>query len=295
MISRLLLPDGRTVQLGERTEGGSKNHTRYGTLDDGQPVIVKIQATHGQLPREESALGFAADHGLPAPAVVSSGTTQEGSYFLVLTKEDGVRTNTPDGWQRMGRGYALLSTAPTADCPLPRISAQDFAADHRERLTMIKSLLTEQDHDRIAAAIDHFAGSGEPVLTHGDPGSGNYLDSLQGGTILDWETASIAPFGIDVGRAAFIAYLDNDHTGIPRQLHDAFIRGYRSALSDGSLSDDTLHSGTLIAALQFIHGRHTRPLRPDRTPAVAIDALAAYLNACQRFGRHDHHAADIRG
>lgn len=279
MISTLTLRDGQKVHLGDRTPGGSKNHTRYGTLDNGRPVVVKVQATHGQLPREEAALTFATRQGLPTPTVVGSGSTHDGDFFLVLTKETGIRTNQPDGWQRMGRDYARLASASITDCPLPTIRPEDFAADHAERLNTIKSFLSGQARDEIREAIRHFATTCDLVLTHGDPGSGNYLDHQPGGTILDWETAAVAPFGIDAGRAAFIAILDNDHTGIPDQLHAAFVRGYRAALpAEQSLSDETLHAGILIAALQFIHGRHTQLLRPDRTPQMAVDALNGYLS-----------------
>lgn len=215
VISTLTLPGGQKVHLGDRTQGGSKNHTRYGTLDTGQPVVVKVQATHGQLRREEAALTFATDQGLPTPSVVGSSTTPDGDFFLVLTKEAGVRTNQPDGWQRMGHDYARLASGAITDCPLPTIRPEEFAADHADRLATIKPLLASQAHDEIREAIEHFATTRELVLTHGDPGSGNYLDHQSGGTILDWETASIAPYGIDVGRAAFIALLDLGHTSIP--------------------------------------------------------------------------------
>jgi len=278
VTSTLTLPDGQQVHLGERTQGGSKNNTRYGTLGNGRPVVVKIQATHGHLRSEEAALTFAAGQGLPTPTVVGSGVADDGGYFLVLTEEIGSRTNQPDGWQRMGQDYARLAGATIIDCPLPTVRPDRFAADHRERLDAIKAFLTGPAEDEIRRAIRHLANTGRLVLTHGDPGSGNYLDSPAGGTILDWETASVAPFGIDAGRAGFIALLDLGRTGIPDQLHAAFIRGYRAGLPAGqSLTDQTLRAGVLIAALQFIHGRHTQPLRPDRTPQLAVDALTGYL------------------
>lgn len=280
MISTLTLPDGQKVQLGERTPSGSKNDTRYGTLETGRPVVVKVQANHGQLAREAVALTFAASQGLPSPTVVASGTTESGEYFLVLTRENGVRPTDPDGWQRMGRDYARLASATITHCPLPTVQAEDFAADHTERLLTVKSLLTNPMHDQIQEAITRLATNTSLTLTHGDPGSGNYLDNRAGGTILDWETASIAPFGLDVGRAAFIALLDLGDTGIPQQLHTAFVRGYQAALpAEQSISDEVLHAGILVAGLQFAHGRHTRPLRADRTPHMVIDALTAYLEA----------------
>ena len=130
----------------------------------------------------------------------------------------------------------------------------------------------------IERAIRRFESRDQLVLTHGDPGSGNYLDHPDGGVILDWETASISPCGIDAGRAAFIALLDNAHTGIPEQLHTAVVDGYRDGLTAGcALDRETLGAATVVAGLQFIHGRHVQPLRPERTERVAIDVLAAYL------------------
>lgn len=92
---------------------------------------------------------------------------------------------------------------------------------------------------------------------------------------LDWETATVAPYGIDAGRGAFIALLDNSRTGIPEELHAGFLDGYRSGPC--RLLDETLRAATLVAGLQFIRGRHTRPLRADRTPQQAIDATGRYL------------------
>ena len=280
VISTLILADGRQVHFGARTEGGSKNHTRYGVLDGGCSVVVKVQATHGQLRREEAALIFVAGQGLPTPSVVGSGTTADGDFFLVLSHEPGTRTHEPEGWQRMGREYARLADTMITDCPLPVIGPAEFADDHARRLDAVSRLLGDRANHEIREAIKHFGRCDELALTHGDPGSGNYLDHHCGGTILDWETASVAPFGIDAGRAAFIALLDNHHTGIPEELRTAFIRGYRAGLpADMSLDDETLHAAILIAALQFTHGRHTQPLRPDRTPKRAVDALTNYLAA----------------
>jgi len=178
----------------------------------------------------------------------------------------------------MGRDYARLASANITDCPLPTIQATDFGTDHAERLRTVKHLLPEQAHDQIDQAIGHLAGSRCLALTHGDPGSGNYLDDPTGGTILDWETAAVAPFGLDAGRAPFSALLDLGHTGDPHQLQAAFIHGYRAALSaERTLREETLQASILIAGLQFTHGRHTRPLRPDRTAQMAIDTMQTYL------------------
>lgn len=276
MPEQVALPDGRVVVLGERTSGGSKNHTRFATLPDGREVIVKIQATHGRLPQEEIALTYAADHGLRVPGVIAGWQPADGGYCLVLSREPGVRTHEPDGWWRMGFDLARLSTVTVGECRLPRVDAAGFADDHLRRLEAIRPLI--DDHaDRIGAAVRHLA-TGRPTLTHGDPGSGNYLDHEAGGTILDWETASVAPFGIDVGRAAFIALLDNANTGIPEALRTAVVAGYRAG-SPEPIDDVTVAAGTIVAGLQFIHGRHTQPLRPDRTAAQAVAALIGVIHS----------------
>lgn len=274
----LTLPDGRVVELGERTSGGSKNHTRFGTMPGGEEVVVKTQASYGRLPEEAAALHYAARYGLPVPRVVGAGNAPDGGFVLVLSREPGTRPIEPDGWHRMGRDLAALTGIPVHDCTLHRTSAHEFVTDHEKRLRAVESLLEEKLAVAVRAAIHHFAANDRLVLTHGDPGSGNYLRNGDAGIILDWETASVAPYGIDAGRGSFIALLDNGHTGIPDQLHAAFVRGYRDGLPrERSLDEETLSAATVIAALQFIHERHVHPLRPDRTPHMAIEVLEDYL------------------
>lgn len=274
----LALADGRRVDLGDRTSGGSKNQTRFGVLE-GLQVVVKTQSNHGRLRNEEAALGFALARRLPCPNVVATGTTADGTFFLILTREPGHRASTPEGWGRMGRDFATLAGTSIGDCALSRTEPHAFAADHLERLEAVSRIIDTKQRDGIATAIEHFRRCRLLSLTHGDPGSGNYLDHPSGGTILDWETAHIAPFGLDAGRGAFIALLDLGHTGMSQEHHDAFVDGYRSRLADtnAELDTRTLRAATLVAGLQFIHGRHTRPLRSDRTAQMAIDATTEYM------------------
>lgn len=79
------------------------------------------------------------------------------------------------------------------------------------------------------------------------------------GIIIDWQTVSVGAFGLDAGRAAFIALMDLGHSGRPAELWASFIDGY------------------IVAGLQFIHGRFIQPLRPDRTPEAAAAALTQFL------------------
>jgi aminoglycoside phosphotransferase (APT) family kinase protein len=274
----LRLDDGRVLALGERTAAGSKNETRYGTLSSGQRVVVKIEGVHGRLTKERIALSCAREHGVSVPSLVGEGTTSEGQLFLVLSHENGGRATTPSGWYRLGRDLAALAGVPIDGCPLPQVSPHEFAQDHRNRLGVLGSILDASVVRRIDAAIGRIGRVRSLTLTHGDPGSGNYLDNGHCGVILDWENATIAPFGLDVGRAAFIALMDLGHTGVPSDLHAAVVQGYRDGLrGSNDLSEELLDSSIVVAGLQFIHGRFVRPLRMDRTHQAAAAALDSYL------------------
>ena len=277
-VDAIALADGRLVELGQATVGGSKNDTRFGRIGR-QRVVVKIQREHGRLMDEEQALQFLAEHGVRVAQVVGSGVTPDGHRFLVISREAGVRTVTPEGWARFGRDVAALLEVPVATCPFPRTSTAQFAADHRDRLELVRSLLKQKLAEEISDAIAQVAAVDRLVVTHGDPGSGNYLDNENGeGILLDWETASVSPFGLDLGRAVFIGLLDLGGSGIPDELVSAFIRGYteRSPLA-AQMTGQRIRAWIIVGGLQFIHGRHTQPLLPERTAQVAANVLESYL------------------
>lgn len=58
-------------------------------------------------------------------------------------------------------------------------------------------------------------------MTHGDPGPGNFLDDGADGTLVDWEDAVVAPRGLDLGRASFIALLGSGPKGFVARDHIA--------------------------------------------------------------------------
>jgi aminoglycoside phosphotransferase (APT) family kinase protein len=279
-VDAIALDDGRLITLGESTRGGSKNDTRFGQVGH-QHVVVKVERTHGRLENEERALWFLAAHRVCVPQVIGSGATREGRRFLVISREEGVCPVTPDGWARFGRDLAALLDVPIAHGPFPRVTSAELVADHYERLHLIRHLLTDDLAGEIADAISQTADSDRLMLTHGDPGSGNYLDRSTGdGVLLDWETALIAPFGLDLGRAAFIGLMDLWRTGVPEELVAAFVRGY-TGRSDPAfrMTEKLLRAWITVGGLQFIHGRHVQPLVPGRTPQVAANVLAGYLTS----------------
>jgi hypothetical protein len=95
--------------------------------------------------------------------------------------------------------------------------------------------------------------------------------------------SSVAPFGLDLGRAAFIGLLDLRRSGIPDELVAALIRGSadRSPLA-AQMNAELLRAWITLGGLQFIHGRHTQPLLPERTPQVAAHVLETYLATVRR-------------
>lgn len=213
------LDDGRRVELGALAGGGSKNETRFGQLGP-QPVVVKIERAHGHLVAEEPALRFLAAHRLRVPRVLASGETPARERFLVLSREEGTRPITAAGWERFGRDLAAL--------------------------------LGEDLADAITRELSRVASVARLVVTHGDPGSGNYLDNQSGrAVLLDWETASVAPFGLDLGRACFIGLMDLGQTGIAEQLVTALIHGYLAAASAPlEITPELLRAWTAVAGLQ---------------------------------------------
>src|SRR5665213_196920 len=71
------------------------------------------------------------------------------------------------------------------------------------------------------------------VLTHGDPCPGNFLDDGRRGALIDWEEAQIAPRGLDLARAMFIAllgvgpsgYRGRDHVRRSRAVSAGYLAG----------------------------------------------------------------------
>lgn len=279
-MRELALDDGRLVRLGGRATNGSKNETCFGWIGQ-MPVVVKIQRAHGNPREEEAALRVLAAAGVRVPRVVGSGTTSDSRAFLVISREAGGHPETPAGWARFGRDLAGLLEVPIAACPFRRVEVAEFVTDHRQRLSAVRPLLGSALADEIDHAVEAISSTDSLAVTHGDPGTGNYLDAGDDdrpGVLLDWETASVSPFGLDFGRALFICMLDLRASGIAEQLAPAFIDGYltRSAVAV-PLSESLQRAWTTVAGLQFIHGRHLRPLVPERTPEAAARTLESYL------------------
>jgi aminoglycoside phosphotransferase (APT) family kinase protein len=276
----LRLTDGRQVILQEKASVGSKSATFFGTVGS-IPVVVKIQRTHSDLSAEEAALQFLSDQPVHVPRVLGSGRDEQRRQFLVLSREPGSHPSSPAGWWRLGHDLAGLTEISGDAAPFRHVSPAEFAQDHRERLKVVRQLLTEDLVEQISVALTSVAAVDLTVLSHGDPGGGNYLDNPDGyGVQLDWETVTVSPFGLDLGRAAFIGLLDLGNSGVPTQLAAAVIDGYTSAVGPlYEIGEELRQSWIIVAGLQFIPGRHLQPLVAERTPQAAAAVLAEYLRS----------------
>ena len=130
----------------------------------------------------------------------------------------------------------------------------------------------------------HPPAIGPLVLTHGDPGPGNFLDNGRAGILIDWEEAKIASRGLDLARAIFIALLGAGPSGFVARDHHARARsvtaGYLATLRDTwRPGPPELRSWLTIAAIEFVHRRWQRAGQPGTLPwTQAITVLATALH-----------------
>jgi hypothetical protein len=267
MPELLIVEDGPSVELSDSPAQGTRHAVVFGVVTgSGEPVAVKMECVPGELVRERMALEFLGARGGPVPRLLAAGTAVLGAQAvscLVMERRPGAPPTSIDGWRRMGRAYARL--ADRCDLP-PRLPALDrvgFGAEHARRIGELAGLLAEltaavPDWPRLSS--DVVPGSPPLVLTHGDPGPGNFLDDGGDGSIVDWEDAQIAPRGLDLARLAFIAMLGAGPSGYAARDHRerarAVARGYLGSLSESwQPSREEWRWWITAAGIQFIHRR----------------------------------------
>ena len=290
MLDRLVIAGGPTVNLEGAPAQGTRHTVAFGVLGEtGAPVAVKLAHLPGALQRERAALaGLGAREG-PVPRLLASGSVLCGSTrvdCLVIERRPGAPPTSVDGWRRMGRAHARVTNRreqPPAD--LPTLDRVAFGAAHARRIDDLGERLAP-----LAAAVADWArlcsarvpGSPPLVITHGDPGPGNFLDDGGEGSIVDWEDALLAPRGIDLARLAVIAMLGAGPRGYPARDHGerarAVTAGYLEELSDRWLpSDGEWRWWLAVAGVQFIHRRWLLGGRPAPWQDAA-DVLCAMLS-----------------
>jgi hypothetical protein len=127
-------------------------------------------------------------------------------------------------------------------------------------------------------------------VTHGDPGPGNFIDDGVEGTLIDWEDAVVAPRGLDLGRARFIALLGIGPEGWvgeepvaragdgedPVARADAIAAGFLAEI-DPCPDAEELAWWLGVAGVQFAYWRRERAGAPGVLPW--LDAVAALESA----------------
>jgi hypothetical protein len=275
VLQRLAIHGGPIVDLDGRPAQGTRHEIMFGVLaDGGEPVVVKVERIPGALDRERAALVWLGTEGLGvAPMLVAFGNaTLDGDRVSCLVTErcSGSPPVTVDGWERMGGSVARLTEVGHPDDLLPRLAPDEFVKEHADRVRELGARLEpflEPIPDWAALTQRTLPQSTMMVLTHGDPGPGNYLDTGTTGTLVDWEQAQISPIGLDLGRLMFIALLGSGPTGYQARDHQARCR----AAADGYLNTVANHWRPTaedirwwlsVAAIQFIHGRWRDGRRP---------------------------------
>jgi aminoglycoside phosphotransferase (APT) family kinase protein len=229
--SEIVLHSGLRIAIEGRPPQGSKHEVLLGVLrDTGEAVVVKLEGISGALAREGAALEYLAARGGSVPELKAIGLTEvsgERVACLVMKCQEGEAPTTRDGWRRMGRALGRIAEPVSDVKQLPVIDRERFGDEHARRVRELGDRLTAiaaMVPDWPSLACAEIPVPGPLVLTHGDPGPGNFLDDGRSGWLIDWEDAHVAPRGLDLARLAFIAWLGSGSAGFVGRDHDARAR-----------------------------------------------------------------------
>ncbi len=286
----LRLTDGTTIGDLSRPRQGMRHRVLFGVEESsGREVAVKIELIPGALQPERRALEWLTLQDGPAPRLHAAGTLDTsgeypGAMCLVTERADGEAPSTLASWERLGRALARLSRVPWHGIDLPTFDHDAFLALHERRAEHLSRALGRDLGESLPTVPPPYAAF-PLVVTHGDPGPGNFLDDGADGTLIDWEDAQVAPRGLDLGRAIFIALLGAGPEGhVPRDhaaRADAVTRGFLTE-ADPPLSQAEVDWWTGVAGLQFAHRRLERAGEPGVLPwldaVTVLESAAAGLD-----------------
>lgn len=260
--------DGRPAQ-------GTQHEIMFGVLaESGERVVIKVERIAGALDRERKALSWleTAAPGVAPMLLASGSTTLDGQRVSCLITERclGAPPQTLDGWEQLGGVLARLAEVGRPHGLLPTLRPDEFVNQHTARIRELGSRLdpfVESIPDWTALRERRLPDSTTMVLTHGDPGPGNYLDTGAGGVLVDWEQAQISPIGLDLARSMFIALLGAGPQGYQGRDHRArsraVARGYLSTVANHwRPTTQELRWWLSVAAIQFVHHRWQHGGRP---------------------------------
>jgi aminoglycoside phosphotransferase (APT) family kinase protein len=277
----LRLSDGTVVAGLSRPPQGIKHRVLFGVEEgSGDEVVAKVELMPGGLELERRALELLTEHAAPAPRLRATGTVEEpeeyaGALCLVTDRVAGEPPPTTEGWGRMGRALARLSRVPWEGSGLATLGHDEFLALHERRVGQLGEAVG-RDLARELPPVPAAYATAPLTLTHGDPGPGNFLDDGGEGTIIDWEDAHVAPRGLDLGRATFIALLGGGPEGYEVRDQAARAAAARAGYldeADSAPDEDELAWWLSVAGVQFAYWRLERagsPGVPPWTDAVAV-------------------------
>jgi aminoglycoside phosphotransferase (APT) family kinase protein len=291
MRDLLIVEDGPAVELRESPAQGTRHAVGFGVIiATGEPVAVKIEGGLGGLARERMALTCLGGTARPVPRLLAAGAATLGTQkisCLVMERRSGAPPTSTAGWRRMGRAYARLADLGEMPACMPVLDRVTFGAEHARRIRELGGLLGEliasvPDWQRVSS--DAVPGAPPLVITHGDPGPGNFLDDGGEGSIVDWEEAQVAPRGLDLARLMFIAMLGAGPSGYAARDHreraGAVTGAYLEALSEAwQPTREEWRWWVTAAGIQFIHRRWQLDGRPAPWQDAA-EVLRAALS-CQ--------------
>jgi aminoglycoside phosphotransferase (APT) family kinase protein len=283
----LRLSDGTSIVNLSRPAQGLRHRLLFGVEEgSGAEVAAKIERVEGALGRERRVLEWLARADVAAPRPRGAGTVEgsgefAGAFCLVMDRAPGGPATTLDGWERLGRALARLPRVPWEGSDLPIVDHGGFLALHERRVTEVGEALGRELGGELPEVPAAYAAS-PLTVTHGDPGPGNFVDDGARGAIVDWEDATVAPRGLDLGRARFIALLGGGPEGYVVEQEEerarAVTAGFGAAAEGAPPGEDELAWWLAVAGVQFTHWRLERAGRPGIPPWLdAVAVLKAAL------------------
>jgi aminoglycoside phosphotransferase len=277
----LRLTDGTTITGLSEPPQGLKHRIYFGVEEgSGREVAAKVELTAEALENERLALEWLTEQDAPAPRLRAAGRLDDsgehpGAACLVVDRVAGGHTSSLAGWGRLGRALARLTEVPWEGSGLAVLDHDAFRDLHQRRVADLSTALGRDVGASLPPLTDSYFES-PMVITHGDPGPGNFVDDGVAGTLVDWEDAVVAPRGLDLGRARFIALLGVGPEGwVAEEL-----AGRAEAVTAGFLAEvdpapdaDELAWSLGVAGVQFAHWRLERAGVPGIPPW--LDAVAA--------------------
>jgi aminoglycoside phosphotransferase (APT) family kinase protein len=231
----------------------------------------------GALEVERRALEWLGAHDGPSPRLLAAGSEVESdSLCLVSERVAGEAPRSAAAWERLGRSLARLSQLPWEGSGLAVQDQREFLAVHERRVADLAQALAT-DLGATLPPVPPFYADSPLIVTHGDPGPGNFLDDGAAGKLIDWEDAQVSPRGLDLGRAAFIAHLGSGPEGFEAADQTARARavvaGFQAESAGPGLDAGELRWWLGVAGVQFAHRRLERAGEPGVLPwreAVAV-------------------------